>query len=135
VISVDERRFIPYEGNFSEFWRDAGLARTKEIKADSGMDGRATALVGKKGDKASVKTEKSRTAQGGSSEKKKSAAVSNAKSGLTDRIEAMERERTLLEKNAEKAVKERDFSAGRRLAADIEGLSRRIDELYSQWCR
>jgi ATP-binding cassette, subfamily F, member 3 len=135
VVYVDERRFIPYEGNFSEFWRDAGLARTKEIKADSGMDGRAAALAGKKGDKASLKIDKIRAARDGSSDKKNDAGLSDAKSGLADRIEAMERERTLLEKSAEKAVKERDFSAGRKLAAEIESLSHRIEDLYSQWCR
>jgi ATP-binding cassette, subfamily F, member 3 len=111
VVFVEDGRFSTYEGSFSEYWRDAGLARTREVKAGKGMAGRADAISGKN----------------------RKPAPNPSEDEIVERIEALERERTRLEKDAENAVGRRDFAAGRALAAELESVSRKIEKLYDRW--
>lgn len=109
VVFVEDRRFVAYEGSFSEYWRDAGLARTRVVTAGRGIEGRADAVADP------------------------AAAPGSGEDELIGRIEALEGERARVEKEAEKAVAKNDFALGRKLSAELESISRRIGKLYDQW--
>ncbi len=118
VVFIDECAFKPYEGGFSEYWRDVGLSRLKEIDASKGLGNRAQALKGGK------------TAASDSGKTKED----EKRQKLSERIEELEKDREMLEKQAKVAIEGRDFALGRKKAAEIEALERLIEKLYQEWC-
>lgn len=113
IVFAENGTFETYEGTFSEFWRDAGRAACSGVRAAKGIEGRAAAVTARPAG---------------------AARKADAGGDIADRIEALEREREGLEKEAEKAVREGKFAAGRRLASEIDKLKRRIEKLYAEYC-
>lgn len=116
VVFLENGKFAPYEGTFSEFWRDLGSAR---VKAARGLEGRGQSLT--------------RAARGQSSSKGESPDRGQSSSrSLEDRIQALEAEKAGLEARAADLLRGRDFKGAGKVSADLEKLNRRIEKLYEE---
>jgi ATP-binding cassette subfamily F protein 3 len=117
VIEIRDGRFRPYEGSFSEYWRDIGADRSlASLSARGGMGGRAASLA-----RARLNPSDGMSSAGAGVE-------------LTARIESLEKDKAAAEKAAEAAIAREDFATGRHMAAEAGRLGRLIDKLYRDLC-
>ncbi len=109
VVLLENGGFVPYEGTFSEFWRDLGSVRAS---AERGLEGRGQSLT---------------AARRGQSSKGDPGPGS-----VEDRIQALEAEKAALEARAAELFRSRDFRGSGKVSADLEKLNRRIEKLYGE---
>lgn len=107
VVFIDDRRFVEYEGDFDEYWRDVG---------SSGMAGRQAGTKGIE--------ERGR---------RNHATASAGEKGMEQRIERLELEKQTLEKEASSAFDARDFRRAKLIAIELEGVSGRLAELWQRY--
>jgi ATP-binding cassette subfamily F protein 3 len=132
LVLLEDRGFLPYEGSFSEYWRDVGkpaaeAARQAGARASGELAGRGAALA-QAGKVASRQGRRGEIeASGGSG------AAGLRALELERRIGEAEARRASLEKEAEAAIASRDFARSGRLSAEAGDLGRLIDKLYDEW--
>jgi ATP-binding cassette subfamily F protein 3 len=133
VVLVEDGKLVPYEGGFSEYWRDAGraaassrrLGAAKPALEDRGADiakHRATQASGARA--GAVGPGAHAGARGGSR---------GGAAALEARIGEAEARKAGLESEAAKAIAQGDYRAGSRLAAEADAAKRLIDKLYEEW--
>lgn len=112
VVFIEDRRFIEYEGNFDEYWRDVGSRSGFIAKADSrsGVSG-----IEQRGRRAS--------ATGGKV----------VKSELEARIEDMEREKERLERESAAAFDARDYKKAKTIASELERHNARLEKVWADF--
>lgn len=121
IVLLEGGTFTPYEGSFSEFWRDLGALRTD---ASGGIASRGR-VVGTESARGSREVARGRDRGGGSD--------SSGNDEVERRIVALEAEKADLESRATAAFGRRDFAGAGKLAADLEKLNRLIEKLYEKW--
>jgi ATP-binding cassette, subfamily F, member 3 len=114
LILVEEGRFMPYEGSFSEYWRDLGSRR---VAASRGAGGARGGLEGRQ----------AVVARSGKPEGKRETLP------LENRITSLEIEKEGLERTSARASAERDFAAAGRAAAKAGAIARTLAKLYAEW--
>ena len=117
VVLVEEGKLLPYEGSFSEYWRDAGQAAASSRRLGSsrpGLEDRAADL------------ERSRVTR--KAERQDADGLA-----LEARIGEAEIRKARLESGAAAAIAKGDYQAASRLAADADAAKRLIDRLYAEW--
>ncbi len=115
VVFIEERKFVEYEGNFSEYWRDIGARQiVGGLQAKSG--------------------EKTRLEDRSRYVKNSPADTGNAAStqALEEKINTMERGKEEFEKLMEKAFDARDYERARDLAKNLEEHNKRLAELWKR---
>lgn len=120
IILLEDGGFQPYEGPFSEYWRDRGLSSSASRPGQGGprgLEDRAASMAKEK--------------KAGSS-KAVSPNAARAKV-LEGRIAEAEARVAGLERESAGAIAGRDFAKGGRLAEEAQGLRRQIDRLYEEW--
>lgn len=113
IIYISDKSFIPYEGSFSEFFRDRGASLSMnegENKKTQGIESRSKDI--KK-----------------SENKGKGNASAEA---LTARIEAIEKEMLLLEKKCAEANSKGQFSLARKISMELEKNNTVLHRLYAE---
>lgn len=132
VVLLEDGAFVPYEGTFSEFWRDLGSTRADAAR---GLAGRGRSL--KAADRGPDRGQSSR--KGNAPEEdgpvtgpKGSKRPELGRTSVEDRIQALEEEKAVLEARAAELFRARDFKGSGRIAADLEKLNRRIEKLYGE---
>jgi ATP-binding cassette, subfamily F, member 3 len=124
LILVEGRRFVPYEGSFSEYWRDAGRrsaagagAATRARAAGRGIEGRAAAA------RAAVPGAAPPAAPRGDGRIE----------ALESRITSLEKKKQELERASSAATEARDFRAAGRAAEEAARAARTLERLYAEW--
>lgn len=107
VVFIDDRRFVEYEGDFDEYWRDVGS--------------RAIAH----------RTTGARTIEERGRRERPKASSGDA--GMEQRIERLELEKQELEKAAAAAFDARDYRRAKQIATELEGVSGRLAELWQRY--
>ncbi len=112
VVFIADRRFVEYEGDFDEYWRDVGSRSGFAAKADSrsgaaGIEqrGRKASAIGRQG----------------------------AKPELEARIEDMEREKERLERESAAAFDARDYKKAKAIASELERHSARLEKVWAEY--
>ena len=124
IILLEDRGFQPYEGSFSEYWRDRGLSSSASRPGQGGsrsLEDRSAAMA--KGKKAPGEA---RTGRG-------AAATADRAKILESRIGDAEARIAGLEKESAGAIERRDFARGGGLAEEAQALRRQVDRLYEEW--
>jgi ATP-binding cassette subfamily F protein 3 len=103
LILVEGGRFVPYEGGFSEYWRDVGRSRVARASASGRRD---------------------RGADGGTGSRAEE---------LENRITSLERRKEDLERSSSAAAAARDFRAAGRAAEEAAAAARTLERLYTEW--
>jgi ATP-binding cassette, subfamily F, member 3 len=118
IFSIEEMKLTCYEGNFTHFWKESGLRKTRSDGRIQNRDKEhKKAFSGSSNTRPGI-DERSR---------QKEAAL------LEKRIEGAETERRVLERDINAAFVESQISEGRRLAVKLEKLNRLIEKLYNEW--
>ncbi len=112
VVFIEDGRLAEYEGSFSEYWRDVaapalarrGRAETLETRGRGAKVGGAKEITRDEGEPA-----------------------------LEARIEAMEREKSRLERLSAEAFDARDYARAKALAEDLASLSARLERLWARF--
>jgi len=143
VVLVEEGKLVPYEGGFSEYWRDAGraaassrrLGASRPALEDRGADIARSRATRDGGDTAGRGGAAGRDGHGGQAGRRGPARDSGAASAaaLEARIGEAEARKAGLESEAAKAIAQGDYKAGSRLAAEADAAKRLIDRLYEEW--
>jgi ATP-binding cassette subfamily F protein 3 len=115
IIILEERRFTPYEGTFSEYWRDVGAQAGKT----TGKIERRGAVV------ARTRKSKAPTVVRSGQEAKRVA--------LEERISAEEQRKEALERSSLEANVMRDFARAGRAASEAAAVARTLVKLYAEW--
>jgi ATP-binding cassette, subfamily F, member 3 len=120
IILVEERRFVPYEGSFAEYWRDLGSSRARPVSParGRGIEGRGVAT--------------SREVAPG---KGVEAKVESARMALENRISSTEKEKEELEKASSRSSAARDFTGAGKAAAKARACAAILEKLYAEWER
>ena len=110
VVEVRNGRFVPFEGNFSEYW---------SARAQAAPPGRGRVSTRRPGRERLPAT----------------ATSPNGKQNdlLAAKIEEAEREREALEKRVAAAFTTGDHHEGQRASHLLEEQRRRVEELYGRW--
>ena len=127
IVLLEGKGLVPYEGSFSEYWRDAGKAAASSRRLGVSrpkLEDRAADLSRKRKALAPPGVAPSRAPQAG-------AARSGA--ALEARIGEAEVRASRLEADAAAAVERGDYQKGSRLAHEAEAAKRLIDKLYEEW--
>jgi ATP-binding cassette, subfamily F, member 3 len=116
LILAEDRGFSPYEGGFSEYWRDLGRAaagrRAAPRGGEAGIEGRRAASR--------------RRASG-------AALRGGALAAIEDRITSLEKWKEELERSSAEAAAARDFRAAGRAAEEAASAARMLEKLYAEW--
>ncbi|HET6614841.1 MAG TPA: ATP-binding cassette domain-containing protein, partial [Dehalococcoidia bacterium] len=112
VIEVRDANFASFDGNFSEYWQE----RHPQPPAKS------------RGRVATRRRERERAPTAPATR-----AETRPQAELRERIEAMERERDMLERAVAEAFTRGDHKEGARAAGRLEQHKSRLDRLYEQW--
>jgi len=112
VVFITDRRFVEYEGDFDEYWRDVGSRSGIGVRGESrsGPSG-----IEQRGRKAS--------GTGGS----------GAKSEFEARIDDMEREKERLERASAAAFDARDYKKAKALASELERHNARLQKVWAEF--
>jgi len=125
VVLVEDGKLVPYEGGFSEYWRDAGRAA-----ASSRRLGAARPSLEDRG--ADIAKHRATRSTAGAAKAGGPAGAGSA-AALEARIGEAEGRKAGLESEAAKAIARGDYRAGSRLAAEADAARRLIDKLYEEW--
>lgn len=128
VVLLEDGRFVPYEGTFSEFWRDLGSTRAGAAR---GLAGRGQSLKTAERGQSSKKGDAT-VEEGPGTRAKGSKRPEGGQSSVEDRIQALEAEKAVLEARAAELFQTRDFKGSSRVTLDLEKLNRRIEKLYGE---
>jgi ATP-binding cassette subfamily F protein 3 len=112
VVFITGRRFVEYEGDFNEYWRDVG--------SRSGIGARGESRSG-----ASGIEQRGRKASG--------TGGSGANPELETRIEDMEREKERLERASAAAFDARDYKKAKALASELERHNARLQKVWAEF--
>lgn len=112
VVFIEDKRFVEYEGSFSEWWRDVGAVARPKLAQAAELDGRARAR-------------KAGTGGAGS--------WADKDADYDRRIGELERRRSDLERKAALAIEHGRFADAKRLAAELDDCARGLDELWKRW--
>ena len=114
VVFISDQRFVEYEGDFDEYWRDVGSRSGFAAKAESrsGVSG-----IEQRGRKAS--------ATGGR----------GAKPELEARIEVMERKKEQLERESAAAFDIRDYKKAKLIASELERHNARLEKVWADFIK
>jgi ATP-binding cassette, subfamily F, member 3 len=118
LILAEGRRFSPYEGSFSEYWRDLGRAAAGRQAAPRGGE------AGIEGRQAASRRRASGAARGGG-------VV--APGAIEERITSLERKKEELERESAARTAARDFRAAGRAAEEAAAAARTLERLYAEW--
>ncbi|MBN2874127.1 MAG: ABC-F family ATP-binding cassette domain-containing protein [Spirochaetales bacterium] len=118
VVFIRDGGFVEYEGGFAEYWRDVGSAGVRAGAAR----GAGTAALENRG----------RAAAGRRAVKTETATSHPADGGLEARIEAMEREKERLEREAAQAFDARDYKRAKAIATSLDSHNARLAELWER---
>ena len=125
VVLLEDGAFLPYEGGFSEFWRDLGSTRASAAK---GLEGRGKSLDSR-GPGSAVRSG-SKEAKSGSGSLPSGPA--EREESIEIRIQKLEAEKAELEARAAAAFAEREFSRTRKISTDLQKVNRLIERLYEE---
>jgi len=126
LILVEEERFVPYEGSFSEYWRDLSYARAGRGRAAD--PGRATRGAAPEDRAAAI----ARAGRGRGSPVSDAVTASKA-AGLERRIAEAEAGREALERDSQAAFAARDFKRAGHLADEATKTAVLLEKLYAEW--
>ena len=115
IIVLDQGGFTPYEGTFSEYWRDVGS------KA-----GRGSGRIEKRGAAVS-RTRKNLPAT------REQNRTETRRLFLEERITAEEQRKEELERSSLEANAARDFARAGRAVSEAATLGRTLAKLYAEW--
>ena len=115
ILVLEEGRFVPYEGTFSEYWRDVGS------KA-----GRASGKIEQRG----ATIDRSRKPRAAAPQRSGAEARRLA---LEERIAAEERRKEDLERVSLEANAARDFARAGRAVGEAAAIGRTLAKLYAEW--
>ncbi len=111
VVEIDERAFVEWDGNFSEFWLSRyGTSIRSPIRMSSSVESRDR----------QIKASKTRE-------------VEKVEGDIEKRIMAMEAEREQLERKMNQSYTEGSLKKARDLGTALQQLSLRIERLYESW--
>ena len=110
VVEISDRRFVDYQGNFSEYW-----AVRSALKRRGGAEIQKRSADLRK---------KSRTAGDRGTQKE-----------LEEKIMRLEAEQRTLERNIEEAYRKGDYDEGGRLSGELEKLTALIAKSYDRWSK
>jgi ATP-binding cassette subfamily F protein 3 len=113
IVEVRDGKFVPFDGNFSEYWQEREADRRRET--------------------ARVATRNRQREQPRAPGTSRPAAGPSRGDDLATRIEAAERERADLERRVADAFTRGDHREGSRVARLLELQRARIDDLYRRW--
>ena len=118
IFSIEEMKLACYEGNFTHYWRESGLKKTRsDGRIQSREKEHKKAFTGSRNNRSGVDVRS----------RKKEAAL------LEKRIESSENERRVFEKDINAAFVEGRIGEGRRLTVKLEKLNRLVEKLYIDW--
>ncbi len=129
IVLIEDRRFLPYEGSFAEYWRDLGrpaARRAAGAAGAGGLEGRGAARSGR----GAAGRAAARAASPGSG-----GAPAAARAALEDRITSLERRKEGLERASASAAAGRDFRAAGKAAEAAAEAGRMLERLYAEWAR
>jgi ATP-binding cassette subfamily F protein 3 len=115
IVILEEGRFTPYEGTFSEYWRDVG---SRAIRSSGRIEDRSREIV--RGRKPKPATEKK-------------PASDARRQALEERIALEERRKEDLERLSLEANGARDFARAGRAVQEAAALGRTLEKLYAEW--
>jgi len=115
ILILEDGRFTPYEGSFSEYWRDVG---SKAGKASGRIEHRGAAVD---------RSRKPRTVA------PQRAGVEARRLALEERITAEERRKEELERVSLEANAARDFARAGRAVGEAAAIGRTLAKLYAEW--
>ena len=115
IIVLEQGRFTPYEGTFSEYWRDVG---SKAGKGSGRIEGRGAAIS------------RSRQVKPANLERDRDKARRLA---LEERITAEEQRKDKLEHISLEANAARDFARAGRAVSEAAAIGRTLTKLYAEW--
>ncbi len=120
IVYVTDRKFVPFEGTFTEFWAESGAGAARV--AGPGHGGVA---VGERGV----------LARCGSIARAKAASGKNARETLAveERIVELESVKTGLERRVRDAFERREFALARKLSNELQDTLVDIERLYAKW--
>ena len=119
IIVLENGGFTPYEGSFSEYWRDVG---SKAGRASGKIEGRA------------VEISRARKARAMPSTKPSTKPSSESRRlALEERITQEERRKEELERVSLEANASRDFARAGRAVRDAAAVGRTLEKLYAEW--
>ncbi|MBU0936584.1 MAG: ABC-F family ATP-binding cassette domain-containing protein [Spirochaetes bacterium] len=136
VVFIEQRKFVEYEGSFSEYWRDIGAPAVQAAR-DGGLQERSRAI----GDSQGGRGRDSGTAAAAAGRKQGRGAkagqtgTDDTKQGqaeLEQRISAMERTKEDMERQIATAFGKRDYTRARDLTAELERHNRLLNQLWKQ---
>jgi len=120
IVLIEERGLVPYEGSFSEYWRDRGSAASSSRRLGESRP----SLEDRGADLSRKRKTQAGPAQSG---------APRAGAALEARIGEAESRKARLEAEAAAAVEGGDYQRGSRLAGEAEAAKRLIDRLYEEW--
>lgn len=122
IVLLEGKGLVPYEGSFSEYWRDAGKAASSSRRLGVSRP--------KLEDRAADLSRKRKALASPGSTQEGAARLGPA---LETRIGEAEVRASRLEAEAAAAVERGDYQKGSRLAQEAEAAKRLIDKLYEEW--
>ncbi|HAP43113.1 MAG: hypothetical protein A2087_11745 [Spirochaetes bacterium GWD1_61_31] len=130
VVFIEAKRFVEYEGSFSEFWRDIGAAALRQTQAAS-LPERSKAIAAAGG--ATVGGAKSGGVKAGT----KAGSGGNVRiqgdqAAIEAQITGLERTKEALEKRIAAAFGQRDFMTARDLTVELERHNKLLDKLWQR---
>jgi ATP-binding cassette subfamily F protein 3 len=120
IVLVEGGKLLPYEGSFSEFWRDLGSTRGQRT-AQRAPEDRAASIA-----------RSARAARRGSGPAPASADTRRM-AELERRIDETEAKRETLERESAAAFSSRDFKRAGQLADEAAASSRLLDKLWAEF--
>ena len=123
IIVLENSAFTPYEGCFSEYWRDVG---SKAIRASGKIEGRAAEISRARKPKATPSARPS---------VRPSARLGHEsrRLALEERITQEERKKEELERVSLEANTSRDFARAGRAVREAAAIGRTLQKLYAEW--
>ena len=115
ILLLENGRFTPYEGTFSEYWRDVG---SRHARTSGRIEERSRAVD---------RNRKSRP------EPVRKPAREKDRQALEERIAQEERRKEELERVSLEANARRDFAKAGRAVQEAAALGRLLEKLYAEW--
>jgi len=115
IVILEEGRFTPYEGTFSEYWRDVG---SRAIRTSGRIEERSREITRGRKPKPSAE---------------KKPALEARRQALEERIALEERRKEDLERLSLEANGARDFARAGRAVQEAAAIGRTLEKLYAEW--
>jgi len=112
VVFIAGRRFVEYEGDFDEYWRDVGSRNGAAVRGEGRSGGTGIEQRGRKS-----------SGSGGP----------GGKNELEVRIEVMEREKERLERESAAAFDARDYKKAKAIASELERHNARLQKVWADF--